>query len=163
MMQTNDAELQPTLERATRTLRTAIGEACGADLEHATTGEFIRIEEVLAIANEAAKEVVSVRRRLQTPTATSAPEPGSSREVEDSRGTRWLVFAVHPSSRGGKSSVRDQFRDGWLSFDSGVETRRLAPIPANWYELPDEALCALCDSATVPARRRLEDRRAPDR
>src|SRR6185312_7684326 len=58
-------ELKPALERATTTLRTALDEACRTNFERANTGELIRVEEVLAIANEAAKEVISVRQRLR--------------------------------------------------------------------------------------------------
>jgi hypothetical protein len=47
--------LEPTLERAKTTLKTALEKACSTDLDRADTGELIRIEEVLAIANEAAK------------------------------------------------------------------------------------------------------------
>ncbi|HEY5061864.1 MAG TPA: hypothetical protein VII52_10040 [Gemmatimonadaceae bacterium] len=62
---------------------------------------MIRIEEVLAIANEAAKKVVS----------------------------------------------------GWLAFDSGMETRRVAPIPDDWETASDEALIELCERADVAPRR----------
>ena len=43
--------LRPKLERAQDTLRTALDSACNADLNDADTGELIRLEEVLAIAN----------------------------------------------------------------------------------------------------------------
>lgn len=166
-MQTEDSEtLRPTLERAKRTLRSALGEACKADLERADTGELIRIEEVLAIANEAAKEAISVRRRLRsrpgrpaaTPTADESPASAeqsatSSREIEDSRGVRWVVFAVHPSTRAGRPVVSDHFRDGWLSFDCGAETRRLAPIRSEWSTFSDEQLRELCDQAEASPRR----------
>ena len=153
-------QLGPTLSRATSTLKTALGEACSADLDRADTGELIRIEEVLAIANEAAKEAVSVRRRLKT-TRTSggttlaavAPEVPTSREVEDEHGVRWAVFAVHPSNPAGIASLRERFREGWLSFDSGKETRRIAPIPAGWSELADADLLGLCARAEAAPRR----------
>jgi hypothetical protein len=56
--------LQPALQRAQQTLKSALEEACRADVDHLNTGELIRVEETLAIANEAAKEAVTVRRRL---------------------------------------------------------------------------------------------------
>lgn len=145
--------LEPTLERAKRTLRSALSEACRADLEHANTGELIHIEEVLAIANEAAKEAVSVRRRLGVERERSA-----AREVEDADGVRWVVFAVYPSTRSGRPAVSDRFRNGWLSFDSGTETRRLVPVPPDWTALSDQALCELCERAEVSPRRRSRGR-----
>ena len=84
-----------------KTLRSALDSACAADIDDADTAELIRIEEVLAIANEAAKKVVS----------------------------------------------------GWLAFDSGMETRRVAPIPDDWETASDEALIELCERADVAPRR----------
>jgi hypothetical protein len=64
-LDSDPAPLQPTLERAESRLKSALDEACQTDVERVNTGELIRVEEVLAIANEAAKEAVSVRRRLR--------------------------------------------------------------------------------------------------
>jgi hypothetical protein len=55
--------LEPRLAEAQQTLDRALDEACGVDVSKANTGEMIRIEETLAIAAAAAKEVVSVRLR----------------------------------------------------------------------------------------------------
>jgi len=55
--------LEPKLALAQQKLDTALEEACGVDVHKANTGELIRIEETLALAAEAAKEVVSVRLR----------------------------------------------------------------------------------------------------
>jgi hypothetical protein len=55
--------LEPKLTEAQQTLDRALEEACGVDVRKANTGEMIRIEETLAIAAQAAKEVVSVRLR----------------------------------------------------------------------------------------------------
>src|ERR1700733_6172708 len=143
--------LRSTLDRAQKTLKTALDSACDTDLKSADTGELIRIEEVLAIANEAAKQAISVRRRLgrqsestdeATPESPSRRDPGS-REIEDAQGARWVVFAVRPSSPAGRASFRERYRNGWLTFDSGVETRRVAPIPDGWENLPDHELLAL--------------------
>src|SRR5581483_5612785 len=121
----------------TATLKTALDEACGTNVERANTGELIRIEHVLAIASEAAKEAILVRRRLNQPTDAARPPQSMdgrtmSREVADDRGMRWTIFEVHPSSSGGRPSVRERYRDGWLAFDCGAETRRMAPIPSGW-------------------------------
>ena len=55
--------LEPKLAQAQETLDAALEKACGVDVRKADTGEMIRIEETLAIAAQAAKEVVSVRLR----------------------------------------------------------------------------------------------------
>jgi hypothetical protein len=146
--------LTESLERAKTTLKASLAQACSSDLERADTGELIRIEEVLAIANEAAKEVVSVRRRLRSTRRTSGPhERPASREIVDDAGAHWTVFAVHPSVRPDRPSVRERFREGWLSFDSNGETRRLVPIPEHWDQLSDAALAALCGQAELAPRR----------
>ncbi|HXD47664.1 MAG TPA: hypothetical protein VN600_02750 [Gemmatimonadaceae bacterium] len=143
--------LKPTLDRAKTTLKTALETACATDLDRADTGELIRIEEVLAIANEAAKEAVSVRRRLHKPREI---EPTGTRDVQDARGVRWSVFAVHPSAAsGGRAPLREHFRDGWLAFDAGDETRRIAPIPTDWRALSDADLLTLCEQAEPAPRR----------
>src|SRR5689334_2877227 len=167
------APLQPTLERAESRLKSALEEACQTDVERVDTGELIRVEEVLAIANEAAKEAVSVRRRMRgqkrgASPRTSAPaasgasiqeaaessrlsisgEQNRMREVSDDDSVRWLVFAVHPEASppatGRKTAVREPYRQGWLAFASSGETRRLAPIPEGWLSASDAELLVLC-------------------
>lgn len=150
MGQRDDDALQPQLERATGTLKTALETACGSDIDDADTGELIRIEEVLAIANEAAKEAVSVRRRLRDDVKRGR---AGRREVEDAKGIRWLIFAVFPSSPFGRTTLSERFRGGWLSFDCGMETRRLAPIPDGWDGLSDADLMRLCATAEIAPRR----------
>ncbi len=39
--------------------------------------------------------------------------------------------------------VPARFRHGWLCFQHGTEWHRVAPIPADWQTLPDEALLEL--------------------
>jgi hypothetical protein len=151
--------LRPQLVRAERSLKRAMDEVCHVNVPAANTGELIRLEEVLAIANEAAKEAVSVRRKLRQ----SDVGPGERRddrgvsehrEFEDERGVRWIAFAVYPSSeRVARSGLRVQYQEGWLAFDSGVETRRLAPIPSDWFDMPEEELRAACARAEVAPKR----------
>lgn len=44
---------------------------------------------------------------------------------------------------------------GWLVFSSAFEKRRLAPIPIEWEELPDDTLVGLSRNATsIPKPRR---------
>jgi hypothetical protein len=60
------ASLPPKLDNLEEQLETAREEIC--DIPHVSqlnTGELIRVEETLAIAAEAAKEVVSIRRRIR--------------------------------------------------------------------------------------------------
>jgi len=140
--------LEPTLTHAERTLKTALGQVCGTNVEKADTGELIHIEEVLAIANHAAKEAISVRRRMR------AKRSSSSREMTDARGMVWKVFAVVPTVHRGNAGVHDRFRDGWLSFDCAAETRRVAPIPPSWESMSDEELLALAERNGIVSRRR---------
>lgn len=156
-MTTPDSEgLRPKLERAQDTLRDALDSACNSNLDDADTGELIKLEEVLAIANEAAKEAVSVRRKMsqrtRTDTTRSAP---THREFEDAQGVRWIAFAVHPSAQTKEGAgFRAQFQNGWLAFDCGMETRRLAPIPDGWLEQSDDDLRLLCQQAETSRRQR---------
>jgi len=144
----NEDPLEPTLIEAARTLKTALGQVCGTNVEQADTGELIHIEEVLSIANDAAKQAISVRRRMR------AKRSSASREFTDARGTDWKVFAVVPTVHRGRAGVQDRFRDGWLSFDSAAETRRVAPIPPAWEQMSNEELLALAERNGIVSRRR---------
>lgn len=58
--------LRPQLERLENKIEQSLGEVCAApSVRDVNTGELIKIEETLAIAAEAAKEAVSLRRRLR--------------------------------------------------------------------------------------------------
>ena len=79
---------------------------------------------------------------------------GAHREFDDPRGVRWIVFAVYPSSaRVARAGLRRNIQEGWLAFDSGVETRRLAPIPADWLDMSDDGLMDACQRAEVAPKR----------
>jgi len=160
-------ELQPHLAQAQQALDSALEEACGVDLKRVDTDEMIRIEEVLTVASEAAKQVVSVRlrrrdQRAQDSEASSVaaaapadmPPTMVQRVFDDIRGKRWRVFAVYPSmSTLDRSALPAPYRDGWLSFESDDEKRRIAPIPARWHELDIEDLRLLCFKAERAPRR----------
>jgi len=156
--------LDQTFEHARSNLKHALDEACRADISRADTGELIRVEEVLAIANEAAKEAISLRRRMaaerRPAPAPPAAAPSTSREIEDRKGVRWAILEVRPTSSGLRPSVRERFRDGWLAFDSGVETRRVTPIPDNWQGSSDDELLAFLDAGEV-VRHRVAPRTTP--
>jgi hypothetical protein len=99
------------------------------------------------------------------------------REFIDTHGIRWEVWDVHPThverrrqeltSRpdgperrhvdgGPRMEVRPEFSNGWLAFQCRGERRRLAPVPAQWSQLDDDALSALCERATpIGSPRRL--------
>jgi len=60
------AALRPKLEEAQEKLDQALEEVCEAPPpDKLDTGELIRVEEALALATEAAKEAVSLRRKLR--------------------------------------------------------------------------------------------------
>ena len=65
-------------------------------------------------------------------------------------GQRWEVWEVH--RREGRS-VDPELTEGWLTFESALEKRRLAPIPEGWDELDEEALARLCDGAVFVRER----------
>lgn len=76
------------------------------------------------------------------------------REFRDDAGIEWVVFFTS------RSVARDhhlpeEYREGWLSFESSAgEKRRLAPVPKDWEALTEEELRALCTSAPSQAPRR---------
>jgi hypothetical protein len=155
----DSAIIRQTRDQARQKLKSALDAACRADVDQADTGEFIRIEEMLTVATDAARAAVAVRQaRPGSPADLAHPE---HREIEDARGIRWLVFAVYPSATRGRVTIREHFRAGWLAFDSGVETRRLAPIPDGWEQLSDPELVALCERAEAAPRRRKSEPNAP--
>jgi|SRR5438874_9817646 len=168
MATVEDPLLQPQLERAQAVLESSLDEACGVDLGQASTDELVRIEETLATASSAAKEVVSIRLRRRQRRLRAASESATStlsrpadvapsvsqRIFEDIRGTRWRVFAVHPSSSTLESgALPDSYREGWLSFEAADERRRVAPIPAGWEELSIDELQLLCHRAQRAPKR----------
>lgn len=84
--------LRPQLEKAERQLNRTLEEVCEtSDAAHLDTGELIRVEESLALATEAAKEAVSLRRKIRADRdrATSPASDASTPPKEDGgRSTR---------------------------------------------------------------------------
>ena len=76
------------------------------------------------------------------------------REFRDENGDEWMVWITTPTERRG---VADDFRDGWLTFESGMARRRLAPVPPHWETMSVEHL-RLALSASKPVAR--ESRRS---
>jgi hypothetical protein len=161
--------LQPQIDEAQKALGTALDEACARELDEVDTGELIRIEESLAVAIKAAKQAVSLRlRRRNQRTASDKSAAGGSqsqstagespaathRIFDDIRGKRWHVFAVHPSTATvERVALPPSYRDGWLSFKSNEEIRRVAPIPDKWEELSIDDLRLLCYKAGASTSR----------
>jgi hypothetical protein len=73
--------LRPQLQRLENKIEKSLGEVCAApSVKDVNTGELIKIEETLAIVAEAAKEAVSLRRRLRKDrevSAESEQQPGA--------------------------------------------------------------------------------------
>jgi hypothetical protein len=80
------------------------------------------------------------------------------REFTDHRGIEWRVWEVtpvhmHPITRG--EDYMGKLQDGWLTFESSTEKRRLeAPYPADWESFPLPELEELCRRASLVLRRR---------
>lgn len=149
------------------TLRTTLREACGTDVTHADTGELIKVEEMLAIATDAAKQAISIRRKRKQVRRTTPPLPddlpaeqADHRAFTDDAGVEWTVRAVYPLDRTDVRHARllGTFQQGWLSFECAVSKRRLSPIPDGWVTLDDAGLHALCRQAEEASARRTEDR-----
>lgn len=89
------------------------------------------------------------------------------RGFTDSTGVEWRVWEVFPSQAGenlssyplARSSLNGSpFAAGWLCFESTIEKRRLAPIPAGWQSLERTTLEEFLARATpVPLRGRRGD------
>jgi hypothetical protein len=84
------------------------------------------------------------------------------RDFTDDNGTRWEVWATYPASdksaekaesaltrflanapldKGvAPGSVREMYREGWLTFSAGEDRRRLAPVPIDWEKADDAEL-----------------------
>ena len=71
-------------------------------------------------------------------------------EFVDSNAVKWRVWNTVPSSRG---SLSGEFEQGWLTFESDVGRRRLAPIPPNWEAAAPDRLELMCRAATDAPRR----------
>jgi hypothetical protein len=77
------------------------------------------------------------------------------RQFRDAAGVDWQVYQTErtvAAERRRDHLLPAEYREGWLVFESADEKRRLAPVPAGWRGLSDEALSALCASATVHTR-----------
>jgi hypothetical protein len=74
----------------------------------------------------------------------------SIREFVDSKGVTWRVWRTSPRSG---YVYTERLRDGWLTFESVQQRRRLAPVPAGWADATPDRLDLMCRAAE-PVRRR---------
>ena len=88
----------------------------------------------------------------------------------DSKGERWRVWNIDPGTLKQSSFLGEEFRTGWLCFESerSGERRRLADVPPDWERLSPERLDLLCRAASGVTRRvqdesgaRVDDGRRP--
>src|SRR5689334_8037810 len=74
------------------------------------------------------------------------------REFVDSAKVLWRAWATYPTV--GKVLSKG-FENGWLTFESQTECRRLAPIPRGWEDFPDVKLVLLLKAATASKKKPL--------
>lgn len=159
----NSDTLSAELREAERALESTLNEACASNVSRADTGELIRIDEMLAIASDAAKKAISIRRRrhLDRPDAVDASAtPPVRRQFTDADGAMWAAWAVLPHGRHRLAAVRlsGDLQHGWITFESGIRKRRLSPIPAGWEHFDEPGLRALLRQAQdAPPPRRSDD------
>ena len=166
-------QLRPALARAETELDSHLAEACEGHAADESTGRLIRLEELLTDAAHAAKEAISIRRRLgaerqkdaleSARADSSVPLEGEAaegiREFVDATGRQWNVWEVPPeqlSARARPGAYAGDFESGWLAFESadGTERRRLPGYPRDWRQLPNDRIEALCRDAQPVARRK---------
>ena len=73
----------------------------------------------------------------------------AQREFTDARGTTWLVWSTTPTQG---SVLAGEMREGWLTFESDGERRRLAPIPRDWENAANDRLGLYCRAAQAVTR-----------
>lgn len=169
-------QLRPALERAQTELDSRLAEACEKRAGDESTGQLIRLEELLTDAAHAAKEAISIRRRLGAERRRDAPPEGPAlaaissvhpegesaegiRNFVDANGRLWHVWEVPPeqlSARARPGTYAGDFEGGWLAFEArdGSERRRLPGYPRDWRHLANEKIEALCCDAHPVTRRR---------
>ncbi len=69
------------------------------------------------------------------------------KEFRDAAGISWRVWATRPTVGKIYSSG---FEKGWLTFESHLGRRRLAPIPGRWEKMAEDKLRLLLKAAEPP-------------
>jgi hypothetical protein len=72
-------------------------------------------------------------------------------EFTDRQGRSWRVWHTVPQF-GLLAHRAPEWANGWLTFESGHEKRRLAPVPPGWDRLPPARLELLCRLAQPAAQ-----------
>jgi hypothetical protein len=147
--------LRPKLVEAQKALDAALEEACETDVKNADSAELIRLEESLTIARDAAKQAISVIRRLhQEQQEVPAADSSAHRSFVDDQGVQWDAFEVFPSRATlGRSTLPAPYQEGWLAMQCPDGIRRLTPIPQGWRELSRAQFCELLEKAALAPRR----------
>ena len=65
-------------------------------------------------------------------------------EFTDRTGRLWRVWHTRPTASEVLKALPEAWKEGWLTFESGDEKRRLAPVPKGWENLPPKRLELLC-------------------
>jgi hypothetical protein len=68
-------------------------------------------------------------------------------EFTDATGRSWRVWHTVPELAQHRITLPQEWNDGWLTFESSGDKRRLAPVPAEWESLPPQRLELLCRMA----------------
>ena len=76
-------------------------------------------------------------------------------EFTDGAGRSWRVWQTVPEVGTLFTALAPGWTEGWLTFESEGEKRRLAPIPAEWESLPPQRLELLCRMAEPSTQSRL--------
>lgn len=81
-----------------------------------------------------------------------AEECVAYREFVDDEGVFWRVWDTIPMGATTLRSVSPTYANGWLTFESVAERRRLAPIPPAWEHASRDMVGGWCrNAAKVPA------------
>lgn len=73
-------------------------------------------------------------------------------EFTDRAGRSWRVWHTVPRLAELLTALPQDWKGGWLTFESGADKRRLAPFPAEWETLPASRLELLCRMAKPASR-----------
>ena len=122
-------DFAPELQQAQENLEVALKEACAVNVKKANTGELIHIDELLAIAGESAKQVISVRRRMRRDTGSkgsaskisgakaSSAKARTSKIIPNLAGAEWAGVAdgrfANGNRQGDQQSQAESSRGFW--------------------------------------------------
>ena len=86
-------------------------------------------------------------------------------EFTDRAGRCWRVWYTLPKLADALTILPQEWKEGWLTFESEGEKRRLAPVPSGWERLSPERLELLSRMAqpTIPSARHRELLRREER